>query len=559
MKFFTRLSFLYLLLSNVMTLNAQTVGLFHNDSTSYNGYTLFSSYAGDTTYLIDNCGRLVHKWQSAVPAARTPVHLLPSGSLIRSAKSSSTIFPGGGAGAFEMLDWNSNVLWSYDVTDTTQTAHHDYRVMPNGNILVVLWEIRTAAEFIANGGNPANASSSFWPDKIQELKPIGSDSAVVVWEWKAWDHMIQEFDANKNNYGPVAAHPELLDINVIPPGSGSWLHTNGVDYNPALDQILISVRNLSEIWIIDHSTTTAEAATHTGGNSGMGGDILYRWGNPANYKRGTAADQKLFQQHDAQWVKPGFPNASKISIFNNGLGRPQGSFSSVEIIRPPVSLTNTYFIAPGQAYGPTSPDWVYPSTLNSSFYSSTMGGATVQPNGNILICEANSGELIEVDTAAAEVWRYVSPVSVGGIITQGSTGNNGVFKFNRYPPEYAGFTGQTLTPGLPIEINPLPSNCTIYLPPVTAVDDISVADADQLVVYPNPAQAIANISITTDRAGTWTIDLCEISGRILNTNLHSALKGTNKFQINLNDLPNGVYLVNARSGSSRNQALLVVN
>ncbi|MGC8644373.1 MAG: hypothetical protein ACP5XB_31305, partial [Isosphaeraceae bacterium] len=59
-----------------------------------------------------------------------------------------------------------------------------------------------------------------------------------------------------------------------------------------LDQILLSVHSFSEIWIIDHGTTTAEAATHKGGRSGKGGDLLYRWGNPQAYRAGTAADQQ---------------------------------------------------------------------------------------------------------------------------------------------------------------------------------------------------------------------------------------------------------------------------
>ena len=65
-----------------------------------------------------------------------------------------------------------------------------------------------------------------------------------------------------------------------------------------LDQIVLSNHNLSEIWIIDHSTTTLEAASHSGGNSGKGGDLLYRWGNPQAYDQGTGADQLLnHQQH----------------------------------------------------------------------------------------------------------------------------------------------------------------------------------------------------------------------------------------------------------------------
>jgi len=30
--------------------------------------------------------------------------------------------------------------------------------------------------------------------------------------------------------------------------------------------------------------------------------LLYRWGNPAAYRRSTTRDRQLFQQHDAQWI-----------------------------------------------------------------------------------------------------------------------------------------------------------------------------------------------------------------------------------------------------------------
>ena len=153
-------------------------------------------------------------------------------------------------------------------------------------------------------------------------------------------------------------HPELADINIIG-GNRDWLHTNSIDYNPALDQIVVSLAHAGEIWVIDHSTTTAEAAGHTGGNSGKGGDLLYRWGNPANYDRGLPADRRLFSQHDARWIEPGLVGAGNIMFFNNGGGRPEGQFSTVDEIAPPVDASGNYTLAAGSAFGPSELAWSY--------------------------------------------------------------------------------------------------------------------------------------------------------------------------------------------------------
>lgn len=131
------------------------------------------------------------------------------------------------------------------------------------------------------------------------MQPVGTNGGTIVWKWHFWDHLIQDYDATKLNYGVVAQHPELLDINVGST-SGDWMHVNEISYDAEKDLIVFSSHNLDELYVIDHSTTTTESAGHTGGNYGKGGDILYRWGRPANY---DAPGSQVFNVvHSAIWI-----------------------------------------------------------------------------------------------------------------------------------------------------------------------------------------------------------------------------------------------------------------
>ena len=44
-------------------------------------------------------------------------------------------------------------------------------------------------------------------EHINEVEPVCLDSGIIVWEWHAIDHLIQDHDSTKANYGVVADHP----------------------------------------------------------------------------------------------------------------------------------------------------------------------------------------------------------------------------------------------------------------------------------------------------------------------------------------------------------------
>jgi hypothetical protein len=441
----------------------QTVGLFLHDDRAFDGYTLFAPNASSSTFLIDIHGKQVHSWQSSHRPGLS-VYLLENGNLLRTAQfasGGSAHFNGGGAGGrVQEFSWDGDLLWNYDYSTADHRQHHDIERLPNGNVLVLAWELKNSAESIAAGRNPALLSNGeLWPDHIVEVQPFGSSGGIIVWEWHAWDHLIQEFDAAKANYGTVADHPELIDLNFTFNSGADWLHSNGIDYSAELDQIVVSVRNFSELWVIDHSTTTAQAAGHTGGTSGRGGDLLYRWGNPQTYDRGVGADQQLFVQHDASWIPVDRPGEGNILVFNNGTGRPGGNHSTVDEIVTPVDEFGDYELDPGAAFGPAAPTWSYEDAPATSFYATNTSGAQRQPNGNTLICEGPAGRFFEVTPQRETVWEYVNPIRSTGPIQQGASAiQNAVFRAYRYGPDYAAFEGRELTPGDPLELydRPLP-------------------------------------------------------------------------------------------------------
>lgn len=379
---------------------------------SYDGYTLYFPQGGTKAYLVDINGNNYHTWTFSTNSKTCySTYLLAEGILLRTVSKQGNYFNGGPiSGEVQKTDWDGNVLWDFVYSTQEFCSHHDIHAMPNGNILLIAYERKTASQATQAG---CSQSIEMWPDKIVEIQPSGTNEGTVVWEWHAWDHLVQEFDPSKNNYGVVADHPELMNINYHT--SKDWMHMNGIDYNVTLDQIVFSSHALNEIYVIDHSTTTTQAASHCGGNSGKGGDILYRWGNPPAYQAPGTADFNVV--HDAHWVaadNPLFPNY--LAGYNNKGGA--GGKTCVDIINPPYNGYN-YLYTPGTAYAPSTYDWRHTYTGNMS---QDNGNSQQLPNGNTLICIGMSGYIYEIDSNQNVIWSK----TVGGVTAQSF----------RYPPCY---------------------------------------------------------------------------------------------------------------------------
>ena len=533
------LSFFLIYFFSQPSLSQQTVGVFLNDSLSVNGYTLFSN--SKTTYLIDNCGIVVNTWESNYSTG-TGLYLLEDGNLLRSCRVSGAFSGGGIGGRIELFNWEGDLLWSHNYASADYHHHHDIEPLPNGNILILAWEARTKQEAIEAGRDSNLVSNNgVWPEQIVEVEMVGNSEINIVWEWHLWDHLIQDYDSEMENFGVVADHPELVNINFeafnggFPNGGEDWIHANSIAYNPELDQIAISSRHFSEIWIIDHSTNFAEAAGHSGGKYGKGGDLLYRWGNPQSYDRGNEQARTFWGQHNMTWImEEDHPYYGKLLVYNNGITRPAGSFSSIDIWTPPIDSVGHYTLDGFSAYGPDTLDWTF---TESGFFSPHISGVHALPNGNLFICEGIEGRFFEITIDKKMVWEYINPVSPStGPINQGQPPNqNSTFRATRYPVDYLAFEGRDMTPGNPVELNPIQTDCVIYDGlPVMATGQSQLAGAR---IRNNP---IGNeLSIVNEMGVPIIAEIFNMNGKKMDNEKSSAFQ----FSINANNWPNGMYVL----------------
>ncbi len=437
-----------------------TVGLIKNDLDKQ-AYNLFFPFSNPDVYLINNCGQIVNKWvddSNITPGVAS--YLTKSGNLVvakANRLNPNNTFRGGGAGEFiEVRDWNNKLKYKYELNNDKARFHHDIKPMPNGNILAIAWEYISKEDAILNGrDHKLITENSLWPDYILEIDP---KLDKVVWEWHAWDHIVQDFDSTKANYGNILENPDRLDLNYIfASGQADWMHSNALDYNEELDIIALSVSHFEEIWFIDHSTSTAEAKSNKGGKFKQGGRLIYRWGNPLAFKAGKIEDKKLGFQHDVRFIKNGQFKGS-LSVFNNRFNK---DFSSFSIFKPDLDTTNNTFRKNQNKFLPFDFDKnLFHPLKETEIRSTGLSNFQVLDDGNYFVFSGNQGKAIEFNKKGELLWEYVLPFFAGKPISQGTIPlSNLAFKMEKYSSNYEGLMGKNLSPNGYIELEPKPINC----------------------------------------------------------------------------------------------------
>ncbi len=533
-----------------MILVAQnTIGLLsYQPDKTFDGYNLLYPHNQPNVYLLNNCGEIVHTWTDD-PGFRpgNTAYLTQEGLLYKakrpSAVANDPIWAGGGGAILEIRDWDNTLLWDFEMNDEQYRLHHDFAITPDGTIIALAWELKTQQECLDAGRDISTlAQGELWPDWIFEIDP---DTDQIIWEWHTWDHLVQDFDDTKPNYGVVADHPELIDVNFgRPDGHPDWMHANAIDYNAILDQVMLSVPYFNEIWIIDHSTTTEQAAGHTGGLSGRGGDLMFRWGNPITYDSGDSTDQQLFFQHDAHWVDDfldqAHPYYGDVGVFNN---RVATDYSSVHALRPAWDMYDWGYALDGNLFLPEGFVFTATHPTPTELWSTGLSSIRFLPNGNTLITAGRFGYSFELTPDNEVVWEYKTPLNGGMPATQGDMleiNNNLTFRMDRYPSDFIAFDGKDLSHKGWIELQPDSTFCN----ELTSVMD--PMNEDRFRVYPNPITRF--ITIEWDGMFFADIDVFNALGQRVAT--HYGCSGGRKY-VETSGWESGVYWITIDGRYSR--------
>ena len=481
-------------------------GILYNSDMSQEGYVLCTH--DFNTFLIDQCGQIVNTWSAwnidyhAKLTDEGNIYYLDNGKIYE-------------------RDWEDNIVVEIEHNVTGLRLVYDIVKMKNGNYLVnCRWSISSSE--IEELGWDENLGGFNLIDGIVEINPEGE----VVWSWNIKEHTVQDQIEDATNFGSVEDNPQLMNIRAISDFDwkfGEAFMFNGIDYNEELDLILISVRKMSEFIIIDHSTTTEEAASNIGGDYDKGGDILYRWGNPKNYQPNTIVERQLFYQHNPNWIKYGDHEGS-IIVFNNGLSTNTGS--SVIIVNPDTDDDGN-FIMIDSTFSPTTPERKIDSEKFDSKSSGYTSGAKVMENGNIYITSGNWDQFIEITPDDEIAWNYKLE------------GNRYTYRTEKYPPSHPGLADKDFSVEGTIESPPSNYECTDF---TTSTTDITKNDIR--ILHDPIGQTISFQTRIEERLSINGFDL--MGRKIFNEiNLRS------EDNIDVSQIKNQIIILNIKSGQNQ--------
>ncbi len=334
---------------------------------------------GNHSFILNKSGERMWSWEFN-ESLGNDLKLLPSAHVLGmfNYEESPIKFGGGYAGLTQIIDFNDSITWEFKYASKNFLSHHESVFLPNGDLLMLSWERVSEKESLMHG---VNMEGDIFPEKIIQ---IDTATKEIVWQWRSWDHIVQDYDASKLSYGNILQNKQLIDINYALRENGDIMHANGIFYDAASDVIFVSVNYYSEVWVIDHQYNIAET-------SGVSGDLIFRLGNPRAYKD-TLANVLLDRTHTPNLIPLGYPGSGNLLLFNNGL---KAKKSTVYEFNLPEKLTI-------ENIDKARLIW---SFSDDSLSYGRISGAYRLSNGNTLICEGDYG-FWEVTDRNKIVWKY---------------------------------------------------------------------------------------------------------------------------------------------------------
>jgi len=335
--------------------------------------------SGNYSYILNKSGEQLWNWKFDENLGND-LKLLPTAHVLAmfNNEESPIKFGGGYSGLTQIIDFNDSTIWEFEYATKDFLSHHESIFLPNGNLMMLSWE-RVTQEVARMHG--VNMDGDIFPEKVIE---VDTTTKEIIWQWRSWDHIIQDYDASKLSYGDILQNKQLIDINYALRENGDIMHANGIFYDKSRDAIFVSINHYSEVWVIDHQYNSVET-------SGTLGDLLFRLGNPRAYKD-TLSTVLLDRTHTPNLIPEGYPGSGNLLLFNNGI---KAKKSIVYEFNIPEELTI-------ENIGKTNLIW---SFSDDSLFYGRISGAYRLTNGNTLICEGDYG-FWEVTDRNKIVWKY---------------------------------------------------------------------------------------------------------------------------------------------------------